>query len=169
MLGWWGNLLEQLAEFPPAVCSEFLCAPPLTAHSSLASLSLEKDTLAVLDNKNSVHQLHCISIRLLGITNRPDSSLATLVDQIIDAHAGIEIELLLPKLCRPTNGVLLFSFDFYRRQTISPTRVQEIITGLRQLPAQIEMIFESQERYIQELTHDFSETKDFIFVAGLTS
>jgi len=35
--------------------------------------------------------------------------------------------------------------------------------GLR-IKAQIEMIFESQERHIQELTHDFSETKDFTFV-----
>jgi len=76
-----------------------------------------------------------------------------LVNQIIDTHAGIEIELLLPKLYRPVDGVLLSGFDLgYRRQALSPTR-GEIITGLRQMPAQIETILESQERYILELTH----------------
>jgi len=32
------------------------------------------------------------------------------------------------------------------------------------MPAQIETILESQERYILELTHNFSDTQDFIFV-----
>jgi len=37
------------------------------------------------------------------------------------------------------------------------------------MPAQIETILESQERYILELTHNFSDTQDFILsVAGLT-
>jgi glutamine---fructose-6-phosphate transaminase (isomerizing) len=35
---------------------------------------------------------------------------------------------------------------------------------LRQLPAQVESVLESQERYIEELAHDFAETQDFIFL-----
>jgi glucosamine--fructose-6-phosphate aminotransferase (isomerizing) len=35
---------------------------------------------------------------------------------------------------------------------------------LRQLPAQIELVLESQERYIEELAHNFAETTDFIFL-----
>jgi glucosamine--fructose-6-phosphate aminotransferase (isomerizing) len=35
---------------------------------------------------------------------------------------------------------------------------------LQQLPAQIEAVLESQERYIEQLAHDFAETQDFIFL-----
>jgi len=79
--------------------------------------------------------------------------------------------LLLPKALRPVDGVLLSGFDLVIvGKALSPTRLGEIITGLRQMPAQIETILESQERYILELTHDFSDTKDFIFCrSGLTS
>lgn len=52
----------------------------------------------------------------------------------------------------------------YRRQSLSSTQIEKILDGLRQLPAQIELILESQERYIQELTHQFADTQDFIFV-----
>jgi glucosamine--fructose-6-phosphate aminotransferase (isomerizing) len=52
----------------------------------------------------------------------------------------------------------------YRRQTIGLQRIQDIITGLRQLPIEIETILETQEKYIEQLVHDFSETRDFIFL-----
>jgi len=93
-----------------------------------------------------------------------------LVNQIIDTHAGIEIELLLKSFIAQLMAFYFLALDLgYRRQALSPTRLGEIITGLRQMPAQIETILESQERYILELTHNFSD-KDFILsVAGLTS
>jgi glucosamine--fructose-6-phosphate aminotransferase (isomerizing) len=167
-------LLEQLAGIPTLVqyASEFRYAPPpLTANTLVIGVTQSgetADTLAALtmEKQRRSDQLHQYQPRLLGITNRPDSSLATLVHQIIDAHAGIEIGVAATKsFVAQLMAFYFLALDLaYRRQTISPTRVQEIITGLRQLPAQIEMILESQERYIQELTHDFSETKDFIFV-----
>ena len=52
----------------------------------------------------------------------------------------------------------------YRRKAISLERLAEIIEGLRQLPAQLELVLEIQERYVEELSHDFSETQDFIFL-----
>ncbi len=51
-----------------------------------------------------------------------------------------------------------------RRQTVSPTQLELLISGLRQLPAQIELILESLDPYIQQLSHNFAETQDFIFV-----
>jgi glucosamine--fructose-6-phosphate aminotransferase (isomerizing) len=35
---------------------------------------------------------------------------------------------------------------------------------MRQLPAQIELVLESQERYIEDLAHSFGETQDFIYL-----
>jgi glucosamine--fructose-6-phosphate aminotransferase (isomerizing) len=101
----------------------------------------------------------------LGITNRPESSLAQIVDQIIETHAGLKLELLQQNLCRSVDGILLLSDRFsLSASTCFPTRIEQILTGLRQLPAQIELILESQERYIEQLTHEFAETQDFIFV-----
>jgi glucosamine--fructose-6-phosphate aminotransferase (isomerizing) len=52
----------------------------------------------------------------------------------------------------------------YQRQSLPQSRIEEILVGLRQLPAQIELVLESQERYIEELAHEFVETQDFIFI-----
>uniref|UniRef100_A0ACD5GR13 Glutamine--fructose-6-phosphate transaminase (Isomerizing) n=1 Tax=Desertifilum tharense IPPAS B-1220 TaxID=1781255 RepID=A0ACD5GR13_9CYAN len=167
-------LLEQLAEVPTMVqyASEFRYAPPpITANTLTIGVTQSgetADTLAALameqqrrDGKTSQYQA-----RLLGITNRPESSLAQMVAQIIDTHAGIEIGVAATK----TFVAQLMAFYFlaldlaYRRQTLPLERIAEIIAGLRQLPAEVELILESQERYIEELAHEFNETQDFIFL-----
>jgi glucosamine--fructose-6-phosphate aminotransferase (isomerizing) len=59
---------------------------------------------------------------MLGITNRPESSLSRLVPNIIDTHAGIEIGVAATKTF--TAQVMAFYFlalDLaYRRRTLSP-------------------------------------------------
>ncbi|MEB3292899.1 MAG: glutamine--fructose-6-phosphate transaminase (isomerizing) [Synechococcales bacterium] len=167
-------LLEQLAGIPTSVqyASEFRYAPPpLTAHTlsigvtqsgetadTLAALEMEKQRRATLAPE--------FQARLLGITNRPESTLGQLVDQVIDTQAGIEIGVAATK----TFMAQLMAFYFlaldlaYRRQTLPLDQIEKILEGLRQLPAQVESVLESQERYIEELAHDFAETQDFIFL-----
>jgi glucosamine--fructose-6-phosphate aminotransferase (isomerizing) len=167
-------LLEQLAEIPTQVqyASEFRYAPsPLTANTltigvtqsgetadTLAALSMEKERR---QGKEAKYQA-----RLLGITNRPESTLGQMVGNIINTHGGIEIGVAATK----TFIAQLMAFYglslnlAHRRQTITAERLIEIIAGLRQLPAEIEAILETQERYIEQLVHDFAETKDFIFL-----
>ncbi len=167
-------LLEQLAGVQTTVhyASEFRYAPPpLTANTmtigvtqsgetadTLAALTMEKERRS---GKPSKYQA-----RLLGITNRLDSTLAQMVPQIIDTHAGIEIGVAATKtFIAQLLAFYSLAIDLgYRRQSISASQIEKILDGLRQLPAQIESILESQERYIQELTHNFTETQDFIFV-----
>ena len=116
--------------------------------------------------RRSAQQDEAFAPHMLGITNRPESSLSRLVPYIIDTQAGIEIGVAATKTF--TAQVMAFYFlalDLaYRRGTLSPERMEAIIEGLRQLPAQIEQVLESQERYIEELAHDFSETQDFIYL-----
>ena len=167
-------LLEQLAGIPTTVqyASEYRYAPPpLTANTLTIGVTQSgetADTLAALamEKERRAELLPQYQPRLLGITNRPDSSLAALVPQIIDTHAGIEIGVAATKtFIAQLLAFYCLALDLsYCRQTLSQTRLEEIINGLRQLPAQIEMILESQERYIQELTHQFAETQDFIFI-----
>jgi glucosamine--fructose-6-phosphate aminotransferase (isomerizing) len=119
-----------------------------------------------MEKRRRIGQLPKYEPRLLGITNRAESSLTPLVDRIIETHAGIEIGVAATKTF--VSQLLVFyclALDLaWRRQTLTATRLEEILVGLRQLPAQIELVLESQERYIEELAHSFAETKDFIFL-----
>ncbi len=167
-------LLEQLADIPTAVqyASEFRYAPPpLTAHTLTIGVTQSgetADTLAALEmeQQRRLNLEAAFQPRLIGITNRPESSLGNLVDQIIDTHAGIEIGVAATKtFVAQLMAFYLLALELaFQRQTLSRLRLAELLNGLRQLPAQIEMILESQERYIEALCHDFAETQDFIFL-----
>src|SRR5919202_1982591 len=167
-------LLEQLAGIPTMVqyASEFRYAPaPLTANTLTIGVTQSgetADTLAALEMEKPRRfaQLPKYEPRLLGITNRPESSLGHLVGHIIDTHAGIEIGVAATKtFVSQLMAFYCLALDLaWRRQTLTATRMEEILVGLRQLPAQIELILESQERYIEELAHSFAETHDFIFL-----
>ena len=167
-------LLEQLAGIPTMVqyASEFRYAPsPLTPNTLTIGVTQSgetADTLAALEmeQKRRADLLPPYQPRLLGITNRLESSLGTLVPHIIETHAGIEIGVAATKTF--VNQLIAFyclALDLaWQRQTLPTSRIKEILIGLRQLPAQIELILESQERYIEELAHEFAETQDFIFL-----
>ncbi|NEP16506.1 MAG: glutamine--fructose-6-phosphate transaminase (isomerizing) [Leptolyngbya sp. SIO4C1] len=168
-------LLEQLAGIPTFVqyASEFRYSPaplmPNTLTIGVTQSGETADTLAALEmeqTRRTQSGTAAYQPRMLGITNRPESSLGRLVADIIDTHAGIEIGVAATK----TFTAQLMAFYFlalelaYQRQTLSLDQIEAILDGLRQLPAQMELVLESQERYIEELAHDFVDTQDFIFV-----
>lgn len=167
-------LLEQLTGVPTQVqyASEFRYAPaPLTPNTLTIGVTQSgetADTLAALEmeKQRRANQSPELQARLLGITNRPESSLGHLVPHIIDTHAGIEIGVAATKtFVAQLMAFYLLALDLAtHRQTLSTEQIEKIIDGLRQLPAEIEMILESQERYIEQLAHDFAETQDFIFL-----
>jgi glucosamine--fructose-6-phosphate aminotransferase (isomerizing) len=89
-----------------------------------------------------------------------------MVDQIINTRAGIEIGVAATKsFTAQLIGFYLLALDLaYHRQSLSGERLEEIISGLRDLPRQIESILATQEKPIEELAHQFNNTQDFIFV-----
>ncbi|MCV3217311.1 glutamine--fructose-6-phosphate transaminase (isomerizing) [Plectonema radiosum NIES-515] len=167
-------LIEQLAGIPTQVqyASEFRYAPsPLTANTltigvtqsgetadTLAALAMEKERRSGKEPKYQA--------RLLGITNRPESTLGEMVSQIINTHGGLEIGVAATKtFIAQLMAFYALALDLaYRRQTISPDKLEEIINSLRQIPKEIEANLEKQENLIEQLAHDFAETTDFIFV-----
>ncbi|HIK46478.1 MAG TPA: glutamine--fructose-6-phosphate transaminase (isomerizing) [Leptolyngbyaceae cyanobacterium M65_K2018_010] len=168
-------LIEQLAGLPTLVqyASEFRYSPtPLIANTLTIGVTQSgetADTLAALEMEQERRAAHAddrYGPRLLGITNRPESSLARLVPHIIDTHAGIEIGVAATKTF--TAQVMAFYFLAlelaYRRQSLTPPAIETILNQLHQLPAYIEQVLESQERYIEELAHDFNDTQDFIYL-----
>lgn len=167
-------LLEQIAQIPTSVqyASEFRYAPPpLLPHTLTIGVTQSgetADTLAALEMELKRRQglAGALQPRLLGITNRPESSLGHLVPHIIDTRAGIEIGVAATKtFVAQLMAFYLLTLELtWQRQSCDRSRLAELVTGLRQLPAQMEQILESQERYIEALSHDFSETQDFIFL-----
>jgi len=167
-------LLEQVAGIPTTVqyASEFRYSPPpLVPNSLLIGITQSgetADTLAAIamEKQRRANLTPEFQPRLLGITNRTDSSIAALVPNLIDTCAGIEIGVAATKsFIAQLVAFYCLALDLaYQRQSISLERLAEIIAELRQLPAQIEIILEGQERYIEELSHKFSDTQDFIFV-----
>ncbi|MEG4506400.1 glutamine--fructose-6-phosphate transaminase (isomerizing) [Microcoleus sp. F6_B4] len=167
-------LLEQLANIPTAVqyASEYRYAPaPLTANTLTIGVTQSgetADTLAALgmEQQRRAGFTDKFRARMLGITNRTESSIAHMMPQVINTHAGIEVGVAATK----TFVTQLMAFYFlaldlaHQRQTISTERLAEIIASLRQLPAEIEKFLEIQEQYVEELSHQFTDTQDFIFL-----
>jgi glucosamine--fructose-6-phosphate aminotransferase (isomerizing) len=104
--------------------------------------------------------------RSLGITNRVESSIGRICDAVIDTQAGIEIGVAATKtFVAQLLMFYLLALEFgAAKGTLTEARTQELIVGLRQLPAYMERILEGQERYIEELSRQFTHTKDFIFL-----
>ncbi|AFY35377.1 glutamine--fructose-6-phosphate transaminase (isomerizing) [Calothrix sp. PCC 7507] len=167
-------LIEQLAGISTQVhyASEYRYAPsPIIANTltigvtqsgetadTLAALAMEKERRQGKEDKYQA--------RLLGITNRPESSLGHLVPHIISTLAGIEIGVAATKtFVAQLMAFYALALDLAaRRQTVSPDRLAEIINGLREIPKEIEATLESQERLTEHLAHEFADTQDFIFL-----
>ncbi|WP_416670135.1 glutamine--fructose-6-phosphate transaminase (isomerizing) [Egbenema bharatensis] len=167
-------LLEQVAGIPTQVyyASEYRYAPPpLTPHTLMIGVTQSgetADTLSAIgmEKERRSNLAPAFRPRLLGITNRMQSTLTRLVDCAIDTHAGIEIGVAATKtFMAQLMAFYCLALDLaHQRQTISADRLQEIIAALWHIPAQIEAVLADQESLIEELAHDFSETQDFIFV-----
>lgn len=167
-------LLEQLAGIPTQVhyASEYRYAPPpITPNTLLIGVTQSGETADTLSaigmEKERRSKLGAAyHLRVLGITNRMQSTLTRLVDSAIDTQAGIEIGVAATKtFMAQLMAFYCLALDLaHQKQTLSPDRLQEIITALWHIPAQIESVLSDQEQLAEELAHDFSETQDFIFL-----
>ncbi|BBD58794.1 D-fructose-6-phosphate amidotransferase [Nostoc sp. HK-01] len=167
-------LLEQLAEIPAQVhyASEYRYAPsPLTPNTLIIGVTQSgetADTLAALamEKERRQGQEAKYQARLLGITNRPESSLGHMVTNIISTLAGIEIGVAATKtFIAQLMAFYALALDLAaRRQTIPKETIEQIINGLRRIPQEIEETLASQERLTEHLAHEFADTQDFIFL-----
>ncbi|WP_069791234.1 glutamine--fructose-6-phosphate transaminase (isomerizing) [Cyanobacterium sp. IPPAS B-1200] len=167
-------LLEQMAEIPTFVqyASEYRYSPsPIMANTmtigvtqsgetadTLAALGMERQRRAGLEKPYQP--------RIVGISNRPESTLGGMVDQLINTYAGIEIGVAATKtFVAQVMAFYVLALDLaWQRKTINPERIDQILAGLLQLPTQIEKILQTEESKIEELAHNFPETRDFVFL-----
>jgi len=169
------HLLEQWAGVPTFVqyASEFRYSPPpLTAHTLTIGVTQSgetADTLAALameQERRKSHHSPAYQPRMLGITNRPESSLGRLIPYIINTHANLEVGVAATKtFSAQVMAFYALALDLAdRRKTLKPEVIEGIIKKLRELPPLIERLIEEQDDYIGELAHQFNETTDFIFL-----
>ena len=170
-------LLEQLAGIPANVfyASEFRYSPPpLSAHTLTIGVTQSgetADTLAALameQERRSLVADPSFAPRLLGITNRPESSLGRLVPHLLDIGAGIEVGVAATKTFL---GQLLSFYGLAlafaeRRVGRGPNREQlkVLVAGLRAMPQQLRQLVEDHDRRCAELAHRFESTQDVIFL-----
>jgi glucosamine--fructose-6-phosphate aminotransferase (isomerizing) len=173
------HLLEQLAGIPTSVfyASEFRYAPPpLSPHTLTIGVTQSgetADTLAALAMEQERRQLvadPAYAPRLLGITNRPESSLARMVDHILDIGAGIEVgvaatKTFLGQLLAFYGLALAFAERRVGRQPgITRERLLALAADLRAVPAQLRQLIADHDQRAEALAHRFESTQDVIFL-----
>ena len=177
-------LLEQLAGIPTTVfyASEFRYSPPpLSAHTLTIGVTQSgetADTLAALAMEQERRQLipdPAFAPRLLGITNRAESSLARMVDHILDIGAGIEVgvaatKTFLAQLLAFYGLALAFAERRLGKEQhgassgCSRAGLEALVAQLRQLPQQLEALVADHDQRCAGLAHRFEGTQDVIFL-----
>ncbi|CAK22625.1 glutamine--fructose-6-phosphate transaminase (isomerizing) [Synechococcus sp. CS-197] len=168
-------LLEQFAGVPTSVdyASEFRYAPPPLAPNTLTIGVTQSgetaDTLAALAMDVQRRQGHgdpAFAPRQLGVTNRPESSLARQVPHILDIGAGIEVGVAATKTFL---GQLLAFYALAlafaaRRHSRSEAELAGLISELRGLPEQLSALVEQHDQRSEAMAHRFADTQDVIFL-----
>lgn len=170
-------LLEQLAGVPTIVqnAAEFGDAPPplygQPLHALLVGVTQSGETADTLGALEIELARRCTQPSkfepvVLGITNQPGSSLEKLVHHSIHTRAGIEVAIAATKtFVAQFIAFYCLAVDIaYCRQTISPEQLNQILAGLAEIPAKIDMILESQKHSIEELARDLAHIQNFIFL-----
>ncbi|MEN9274475.1 MAG: glutamine--fructose-6-phosphate transaminase (isomerizing), partial [Gloeomargarita sp. DG02_4_bins_56] len=163
-------ILEQVAHIPTTVhyASEFRYAPPPYSPHTL--------TIGVTQSGETADTLAALSLAasrqltgtpwLLGITNRPESSLGRLVPYVIDTRAGIEIGVAATKtFVAQVVAFYLLAFDLaYQRQMLTPDKLELYLANLQKIPNQVEWILETQAATIEQLAYEFQEVQHVIYL-----
>ena len=168
-------LLEQFAGVPTSVdyASEFRYAPPPLAPNTLTIGVTQSgetaDTLAALAmdaERRRAHGDPAYAPRQLGVTNRPESSLARQVTHLLDIGAGIEVGVAATKTFL---GQLLAFYALAlafaaRRGSRSDAEIAALVAELRGLPEELSALVQQHDQRSEAMAHRFAETQDVIFL-----
>ena len=168
-------LLEQFAGIPSTVffASEFRYAPPPLAPNILTIGVTQSgetaDTLAALNmesERRSALQDDLFSSKVLGITNRIESSLAREVTNIIDIGAGLEVGVAATKTFL---GQLLAFYGLAimiaaRNKKRSIKEINDICDQLRLVPNYLRDLINNHNQLTEKLAYEFVNTTDVIFL-----
>ncbi|MEN6411298.1 MAG: glutamine--fructose-6-phosphate transaminase (isomerizing), partial [Veillonellales bacterium] len=157
--------LEQLARIPVEVdiASEFRYRSPLIDDRTLAIVISQSgetsDTLAALKEAKR------LGARTLAVTNVVGSSIAREADQVIYTWAGPEIAVASTKAytTQLASMCMLAAYIADLRDAIAPERLETLIQGLRELPAQAHEMLEDVEP-IKTFAQQYGFNEDVFFI-----
>ena len=159
------NFIERLVRIPVEVyiASEFRYRSPLIDEKTLTIVISQSgetsDTLAALKEAKR------LGSRTLAITNVLGSSIAREADQVVYTLAGPEISVASTK-AYTTQLVTLCMLSIYMaglKEVLPAERIQELIRGLRELPAQAHEILEDVEP-IKTFAQQYGFSEDVFFI-----
>jgi glucosamine--fructose-6-phosphate aminotransferase (isomerizing) len=157
--------LESLARIPVEVdvASEFRYRSPLVDENTLAIFVSQSGE--TLDTMAALKEAKRLGAKTLAITNVVGSSISREADQVIYTWAGPEIAVASTK-AYTTQLITMAMLAIYvagLRETISAERTRELISGLRNLPAQLHEILEDVEP-IKTFAQQYGFNEDVFFI-----
>lgn len=160
--------LEQVAGVPTRVisASEFQYAPlPLVGNTLTIGVTQSGETADTLAALDVAHQRTSpVQTWFLAITNQPDGSIAPRVQFTIPTLAGKEVGVAATKtFLAQLMAFCCLALDVaVRRQTISPSRLQQLLTELHQLPEHLDRLLHDLNPPIAALAKELATTNSLI-------
>jgi glucosamine--fructose-6-phosphate aminotransferase (isomerizing) len=157
--------IESLARIPVEVdvASEFRYRGPLVNENTLAIVISQSGE--TLDTLAALKEAKRLGAKTLAVTNVVGSSISREADQVIYTWAGPEIAVASTK-AYTTQLITMGMLAIYMaglRDTITPDRSLELISGLRNVPNQIHEILEDVES-IKTFAQQYGFNEDVFFI-----
>ena len=156
---------ERLLRRPVEVClaSEFrYCDPLVDDHSLVIFISQSGETA---DTLAALRESKAKGFKVLGIVNVVGSSIAREADSVMYTWAGPEIAVATTKAySAQLTALYMLAMKFAKvRGTIDQEKFQSMLTDLRCLPDQIELLL-GQKQKIQHFANRYVGARDIFFI-----
>ena len=157
--------IESLARIPVEVdvASEFRYRFPLVDENTLAIVISQSGE--TLDTLAALKEAKRLGAKTIAVTNVVGSSISREADQVLYTWAGPEIAVASTK-AYTTQLISMAMLAIYMgglRDTITAERAQELISGLRALPSQVQLILENVEP-IKTFAQQYGFNEDVFFI-----
>ena len=158
-------VFEGLAKIPVEVdlASEFRYRDPILDEGTLVVVISQSGETA--DSLAALREAKARGRRVLGIVNVVGSSIAREADNVMYTWAGPEIAVATTKAysCQLI-ALYLLAMKFAKvRGMISESELEEMITELKKIPAQVEMLLNNKDR-IQKFANRYLAAKNIFFI-----
>ena len=158
-------IMEGLARIPVEVdlASEFRYRNPILNKGDLVVIISQSGETA--DSLAALREAKAQGITTLGIVNVVGSSIAREADRVMYTWAGPEIAVATTKAysAQLIAHYLLAIYFAQVKGTVTDEGVSEMLTDLKAIPAQIEMLLANKE-HIQKIANRYVGAKDVFFI-----
>lgn len=159
------NIIESLVRIPVEtdVASEYRYRSPIITKDTLVIVVSQSGETA--DTLAALREAKRCGARVLAITNVVGSSVSREADDVITTWAGPEIAVASTK-AYTTQLIAFYLLGLYMAQTVGTkdaAYIEEVITALRELPAQVKEILDQSE-LIKQYAEEIAGNEHLFFI-----